>query len=185
MRKGGTGQLRTLAPLRSFDTGPSNSRSASRRMHLVDFLVQVDRRSGTAVVQVCDCIDQIGDRFFRVGEGQRRRAAFSSARAVRASTVRPAAYDRSAVSRPASSSGVSRGPLSSTAATTYCPAGRSRISAGRSLPFQCTILVRATLLFYARRVSKSASRRNRSAQTSAGAVLRTTTSPAANYEKQN
>src|SRR5438034_3119710 len=136
MRNGGTAQLRTKAPDRRRDSGPSNSPPARRSTHRE----MSASRSAAAVGlrSLRNVIDDVGDRFFGVGDLQRPSAASMIWRARLASTTRPWRYDSSAASMPASSSGVSVGASSSTASTTYRPAGSSRSSAGMSLPFHVT-----------------------------------------------
>src|SRR5262245_15205782 len=83
-----------------------------------DLRVELRGGGGIAFVEICDRLDDVGDRLFGVGDFQRPRAASIIARARLASTTRPWRYDSSAASIPASSSGVSAGTWSSTDSTT-------------------------------------------------------------------
>src|SRR5688500_15904716 len=102
--------------------------------------VRIELRGGGRIAfdEIGDRLDDVGDCLFGVGDLQRPRAASMISRARLASTTRPWRYDSSAASMPASSSGESAGASSSTASTTYRPAGSSRSSGGTSLPFQVT-----------------------------------------------
>src|SRR5439155_24630794 len=124
---------RSKARQRAVELAAGQALNASR-----DVRVEVCGGGWIALVEERDRVDDVGDRFFGVGDLQRPSAASMIWRARLASTTRPWRYDSSAASMPASSSGVSVGASSSTASTTYRPAGSSRSSAGMSLPFHVT-----------------------------------------------
>ena len=82
-------QLRTTAPERSLETGPSKFLGRQALNARRNLGIEIRRGGWIAFVEVDDRLDDVGDRFFGVGRLQRPRAASMISRARFASTTRP------------------------------------------------------------------------------------------------